>query len=269
MTQLYAITMLMAVLAAHAWAAVVAQAQTIQSEGGWSLSLPAGSSCPSATSSCFSGYGAPSETATRSDGSGVFDRGQQCCPSGLTTGTNANTGQPFPCCPQGNPDCRGSVENRSNATTSCADTTWALWRVPTYGNAFCCLPGYFGFWESGLGQDAIGQCQSSNIPGYGMTPAIKHKEDVDDKHNHHDHNKRKEDIDNNYNYHDHEEGIDNNCERRKYPENIDNNHHNNNNHEDDNLAHNNYNHYKRAEDIYYKNFVHQYQIYDFSNVDSI
>jgi hypothetical protein len=79
--------------------------RTIVANGGWSLSMPVGSTCPDQTATCFSNLTGVSETFDRTGVSGTFDRGQECCPSGTTPrldcGTYVNIGQPYACCPLG------------------------------------------------------------------------------------------------------------------------------------------------------------------------
>lgn len=38
---------------------------------------------------------------------------------------------------------------------------------------FCCLPNWYGYWYKDLGQDAVGQCQSSKDLPEGSTPAVQ------------------------------------------------------------------------------------------------
>ena len=39
---------------------------------------------------------------------------------------------------------------------------------------FCCLPGWYGYWDKSLGQDAVGQCQASKDLADGMLPAVQY-----------------------------------------------------------------------------------------------
>ena len=81
--------------------------RTLVPGGGWSLSLPSGSTCPGETATCFSNLTGVSEIFDRTGVPGTFDRGQECCPSGTTPrlhcGTYVNIGQPYACCPLGKP----------------------------------------------------------------------------------------------------------------------------------------------------------------------
>jgi hypothetical protein len=75
----------------------------------------------------------------------------------------------------GNADCRGDVEDPTRkGDEKCANSGWALWQIPDGDyNMFCCLPGWYGFWYSDLGQDAVGQCQISKDLPEGSTPAVQ------------------------------------------------------------------------------------------------
>ncbi|KAJ3344676.1 hypothetical protein HDU83_004963 [Entophlyctis luteolus] len=130
----------------------------LQLAGGWSLSVD--TACPSDTTACPA----------------LAFAGVECCPSAsgtLSCATHVNTGQPYACCPSSNQDCRGDVENRSNYTLACADSSWALWQIASSGNMFCCLSGYTGYFNSSQGQDAVGQCQSSSMLASGLKPAVQ------------------------------------------------------------------------------------------------
>jgi len=153
--------------------------RTITELGGWSLMVEIGTSCPAATATCYGNQTGVYDEFNRTGVVGAFTRGEECCPYGssprLDCGTYVNNGQPFACCPLDNPDCRGDVSDPlRKGNEKCANSGWALWQIPDGGfNMFCCLPDQYGYWYEALGQDAVGQCSSSNILPVDSTPATQ------------------------------------------------------------------------------------------------
>ncbi|KAG9247329.1 hypothetical protein BJ878DRAFT_477489 [Calycina marina] len=153
--------------------------RTIVAAGGWSLMTEIDGGCPAQTATCFSNLTGVYDSFNRTGTPGIFRRGEECCPYGTTPrldcGTYVNDGQPYACCPIGNADCRGDVEDPAReGNESCANTGWALWQIPDGNyNMFCCLPDKYGYWYPALGQDAVGQCTANGTLPADTEPAIQ------------------------------------------------------------------------------------------------